>query len=973
MLGNLGTFRLQIVDIDYYLAAPGILDKPLLWPYNVLESSATQVPVIRIFGNTESQQSACLHIHQAWPYIYVPYNGKPDYDACIKYGHGLGISLNEALNVAQSKKYGAHISDDHQTLVLGVIPVKAISVYGYYDEYDPFFKIVLANPGHITLAACLLTSGAVLGTKTQVFEAHIPYLLHFMIDHNLYGMNYIELDSIKFRQGLPDKVLEKAHFENHLPWTESSVPDYMRWVPKGIPEFLLKPSPPERMTSCSLEADALGRDVLNANKIKERRLGSHKIKPSKEDRPDKYVPSLGQIWKDIKSMDTENEMSDVFSANNNSNSPQSREIHENKDALNALEMGAILKKALEIDRSKPKSNKGAGNDRSWFDSFPTAFGALSSLYPQAWAGGGLYQEFMKSGTTQVMNDVDARDFSGPRLPRLLRSETTIDESIVMGIVNENSEENDDLEEDELDGLWLERENDGMESGRHTESGSAYGTIISPKSNKTNKQIGNVKEANIPQFDGPGDLVPNNEGHINSTAFKRQKKSHRMPRDFLDNSHKVEEDANVVAGIYESNARVPFSFNIKEMWSPKPNSAQEGTAIADNLNPNRSELPSLLESPSAPKRVQVSRKASRIAVRDPCPQKAEIKHVDHGLNKLLAQAETATTSTQDKSPKDDSMPSMKSGTCASDNHEESHQVYRTSQPIETDHLICPDDNVVYTIDIGIPSNSFVYGESAPDVDTLLNSLPSHAPRQPSESQDNLKPFNPNLDTGRIHNDSKLVNVKGIKENCGFNIIASKVDATTDALKIESKDIQRRLAWWKIDNELAINRRSFSSSGRLTSLWKGMLWEPSIMPPLYHDAERWLELENKSSTDKGEIINVADLEPKKISTPVTQRMKQLHRRPQFLKLPSLKSQDTMTYEASQIIGITPKKPFMAIQYPNIDLQTPNSRTSLNMHKRKGCYFSYISMELHAEPRKIEYDLEASQVSVAHACLQFWIGKP
>lgn len=46
-------------------------------------------------------------------------------------------------------------------------------------------------------------SGAVLGLKLQPYEAHIPYLLQFKIDMNVYGMGHLVCRAVQFRKDPP--------------------------------------------------------------------------------------------------------------------------------------------------------------------------------------------------------------------------------------------------------------------------------------------------------------------------------------------------------------------------------------------------------------------------------------------------------------------------------------------------------------------------------------------------------------------------------------------------------------------------------------------------------------------------------------------------------------------------------------------------------------------------------------------------
>lgn len=77
-------FRVRLNCIDHYQAAPTKYDP-------VLRNDAAQakvskdvkVPVIRVFGSTETGQKVCAHIHGALPYLYVEYTGSLEPDEGI--------------------------------------------------------------------------------------------------------------------------------------------------------------------------------------------------------------------------------------------------------------------------------------------------------------------------------------------------------------------------------------------------------------------------------------------------------------------------------------------------------------------------------------------------------------------------------------------------------------------------------------------------------------------------------------------------------------------------------------------------------------------------------------------------------------------------------------------------------------------------------------------------------------------------
>ncbi len=61
----------QINQIDYTLEPPGELDSA---------ESHSRVPVIRIYGASSFGETACVHVHQVYPYFFVEYLDELDHD-----------------------------------------------------------------------------------------------------------------------------------------------------------------------------------------------------------------------------------------------------------------------------------------------------------------------------------------------------------------------------------------------------------------------------------------------------------------------------------------------------------------------------------------------------------------------------------------------------------------------------------------------------------------------------------------------------------------------------------------------------------------------------------------------------------------------------------------------------------------------------------------------------------------------------
>lgn len=74
-------FRVRLNCIDHYQATPTRYDPPLRKDAPLLEASKQpKVPVIRVFGSTETGQKVCAHVHGAFPYLFIEYQGPLDND-----------------------------------------------------------------------------------------------------------------------------------------------------------------------------------------------------------------------------------------------------------------------------------------------------------------------------------------------------------------------------------------------------------------------------------------------------------------------------------------------------------------------------------------------------------------------------------------------------------------------------------------------------------------------------------------------------------------------------------------------------------------------------------------------------------------------------------------------------------------------------------------------------------------------------
>lgn len=164
--------------------------------------------------------------------------------------------------------------------------VKGIPFYGFHVGYRFFLKIYMFNPVVMTRLADLLQQGVILRRKFQPYEAHLQYLLQFMVDYNVYGCDYLDASKVAFRSPVPDyeDVINSPHT-----WHSQSI----------LPESITTDPSLPRVSHCSIEVDICLQHIVNRKMVEERALHHDFIERNAPIPADlKLVYSMAGLWRD---------------------------------------------------------------------------------------------------------------------------------------------------------------------------------------------------------------------------------------------------------------------------------------------------------------------------------------------------------------------------------------------------------------------------------------------------------------------------------------------------------------------------------------------------------------------------------------------------------------------------------------------------------------------------------------------------
>ena len=176
--------------------------------------------------------------------------------------------------------------DGKTSFVAHITLVKGVPFYGYRVGYEPFLKIYMLNPLHMTRLADLLRQGTIMKKVIQPYESHMQYLAQWMCDYNLYGCAYIDCSEVRFRNPIPD-FLEMSSTRHQ--WHNRTVD------PALISDEVELP----RQSHCSIEVDVSLQHILNRHDVKPRPIHQDFIERGNPMAPDeKLVPSMASLWQD---------------------------------------------------------------------------------------------------------------------------------------------------------------------------------------------------------------------------------------------------------------------------------------------------------------------------------------------------------------------------------------------------------------------------------------------------------------------------------------------------------------------------------------------------------------------------------------------------------------------------------------------------------------------------------------------------
>lgn len=301
--------RFQINNYDTYQTRPSPLDH---------QKNLSNVPVIRIYGSLGSSgANVVAHVHNYFPYVFID---------CLEHDYNVledPKHISEVIDLLELALADSYLTrapgdddEDDEEFAADATPVpgsrkyiaavslcKACPIYGYQVGYRLFYRISVLLPLYKVRLVTLFHDGKANFQKAMaknapkrfsrptVYEAHIPFLMQFLADFNLYGCGWIEVDRCYFRTPVvrPGQI---GDLKEHL-------------RPFLGPDNVLNPAKFARIGRSLVEIDINAADILNRGAISQKHLhndfselltGTGSSPPTGE----VYLSSLKYMYEDLR-------------------------------------------------------------------------------------------------------------------------------------------------------------------------------------------------------------------------------------------------------------------------------------------------------------------------------------------------------------------------------------------------------------------------------------------------------------------------------------------------------------------------------------------------------------------------------------------------------------------------------------------------------------------------------------------------
>lgn len=348
---------------DSYQTIPGILDR--MAGVSSPTQQFTQVPVIRVYGSLPSGHNILCHIHGIFPYIFVSYDGQ-DNDSVDEI-HERSSHLHSVLERAVRNAYGftdnnSEVPDDETSgnhynsknpegvhcdhnlnYIANVSVVKALPFYGYHCKWEAYYKVSLLNPAYVTRVADMLREGKILGQKVETFESHIPYLLQFCTDYNLFGCSWLKTSECYFRTPLFGRN-NSYDLSVRTPELDGFIERFNNNNSRSLGNDIT------RMGNSMLEIDVLPQFIRNRDNIEFRNIHTRLIEEENTvySNQNLFIPSTKELWNQIEVLRNQ------FSLGPYVHPSEEDRCHDSQSWHNQEELLAFLEKAKQRTSFKDK-------------------------------------------------------------------------------------------------------------------------------------------------------------------------------------------------------------------------------------------------------------------------------------------------------------------------------------------------------------------------------------------------------------------------------------------------------------------------------------------------------------------------------------------------------------------------------------------------------------------------------------------